>query len=60
MTVSYSNPASVHERADQVFANIVALLKSHGLEAAVFVSQLVNPAWWVEVEAVATRRKGFP
>jgi enamine deaminase RidA (YjgF/YER057c/UK114 family) len=83
-----STPATIAEQADQVFANIVTLLKAHGLEAtsivklttfmvtghdgdavraarlkylgdhrpastAVFVSQLVDPAWLVEVEAVA-------
>jgi 2-iminobutanoate/2-iminopropanoate deaminase len=83
-----SAPATMAEQADQVFANIVALLKAHGLEAssivklttfmvaghdgdavraarlkylgphrpastAVFVSQLVDPAWFVEVEAIA-------
>lgn len=85
-----SVPASLEEQADQVFANIVALLKSHGLAAtsivklttfmvaghdgdavrtarlkhlgphrpastAVFVSQLVDPAWFVEVDAVAAK-----
>ena len=133
MTVSYSNPATVHaplglyshtvsvpegteliflsgqlgvrpdgsvpptmdEQADQVFANIIALLNAHGLEAAnlvklttfmvagsdgdavraarlkylgahrpastaVFVSQLVDPAWFVEVEAVAAKRHPRP
>ncbi len=78
------------EQADQVFANIIALLSAHGLQAtdiiklttfmvighdgdavraarlkhlgshrpcstAVFVSQLVDPAWFVEVEAIAAR-----
>jgi 2-iminobutanoate/2-iminopropanoate deaminase len=85
-----STPATMAEQADQVFANIVALLKAHGLDAtsivklttfmvaghdgdavraarlkhlgahrpastAVFVSQLVDPAWFVEVEAVAAK-----
>lgn len=85
-----SCPASIGEQADQVFSNIIALLKAHGLEAtsiiklttfmvagqdgdavraarlkylgahrpastAVFVSQLVDPAWFVEVEAVAAK-----
>ena len=85
-----SAPTTIEEQADQVFANIVALLKAHGLEAtsivklttfmvaghdgdavraarlkhlgshrpastAVFVSQLVDPAWFVEVEAVAAK-----
>lgn len=85
-----SLPASIGEQADQVFANIITLLKAHGLEAtniiklttfmvtghdgdavraarlkylgahrpastAVFVSQLVDPAWFVEVEAVAAK-----
>jgi 2-iminobutanoate/2-iminopropanoate deaminase len=83
-------PTTMAEQADQVFANIVALLKAHGLEAtsivklttfmvaghdggavrtarlkhlgshrpastAVYVSQLVDPAWFVEVDAVAAR-----
>lgn len=87
-----SVPTTMEEQADQVFANIVALLKAHGLEAAsivklttfmvaghdgdsvraarlkylgshrpastaVFVSQLVEPAWFVEVEAVAAKRQ---
>lgn len=82
---------TIAEQADQVFANIVALLDSHGLlptdvvklttfmvaghdgdavraarlhhlgahrpaSTAVFVSQLVDPAWFVEVEAVAARQ----
>jgi enamine deaminase RidA (YjgF/YER057c/UK114 family) len=83
-------PESVAEQADQVFANITALLGAQGLDVgalvkltmfivagrdiqpirdarakylgshrpastAVFVSQLVDPAWHVEVEAVAVR-----
>jgi len=83
-----STPANIADQADQVFANIVALLNAHGLDAtnivklttfmvaghdgdavraarlkhlgshrpastAVFVSQLVDPAWFVEVEAIA-------
>lgn len=85
-----STPDNIAEQADQVFANIVALLRAHGLgpssivklttfmvagqdgnavrtarlkhlgshrptSTAVFVSQLVDPAWFVEVEAVAAR-----
>ena len=85
-----SVPTTIEEQADQVFANIIALLKSHGLAAtsivklttfmvaghdgdavraarlkhlgphrpastAVFVSQLVDPAWFVEVDAVAAK-----
>ena len=85
-----SLPESQAEQADQVFANIAALLASHGLDAgalvkltmflvagrdiqavraararflgshrpastAVFVSQLADPAWHVEVEAVAAK-----
>jgi enamine deaminase RidA (YjgF/YER057c/UK114 family) len=85
-----STPTTMEEQADQVFANIIALLKGHGLEAtsivklttfmvaghsgdavraarlkhlgshrpastAVFVSQLVDSAWFVEVEAVAAK-----
>ena len=85
-----STPTTIAEQADQVFANIVALLNAHGLEAssivklttfmvaghdgdavraarlkhlgshrpastAVFVSQLVDPAWFVEVDAVAAK-----
>lgn len=88
-----STPQTIGEQADQVFANIVALLRAHGLKAtdivklttfmvaghdgdavraarlkhlgahrpastAVFVSQLVDPAWFVEVEAVAARVAG--
>jgi enamine deaminase RidA (YjgF/YER057c/UK114 family) len=88
-----STPASIEEQADQVFANIVALLRAHGLEpssivklstflvsgqngravldaklkylgthrpaaTAVYVPQLVDPKWLVEVEAIATRRPG--
>jgi 2-iminobutanoate/2-iminopropanoate deaminase len=87
-----SVPATMEEQADQVFGNIIVLLKAHGLEAAsivklttfmvaghdgdavraarlrhlgshrpastaVFVSQLVDPAWFVEVDAVAARRR---
>ena len=90
-----SAPTTMEEQADQVFANIIALLKAHGLEAtsivklttfmvagrdggavraarlkhlgshrpastAVFVSQLVDPAWFVEVEAVAAKRHHRP
>ena len=86
-----SAPTTMEEQADQVFANIIALLNAHGLDAtsivklttfmvagrdgdavraarlkhlgshrpastAVFVSQLVDPAWFVEVEAVAAKR----
>lgn len=82
--------ATMAEQADQVFANITALLKAHDLEpssivklttfmvaghdgdavraarlkylgshrpasTAVFVSQLVDPAWFVEVEAIAAK-----
>ncbi len=85
-----STPDNIAEQADQVFANIVALLGSQGLEpssivklttfmvaghdgdavraarikhlgahrptsTAVFVSQLVDPAYLVEVEAIAAR-----
>lgn len=88
-----STPATIGEQADQVFANITALLKAHGLEpsnivklttfmvaghdgdavraarlkylgshrpasTAVFVSQLVEPGWFVEVDAVAARTSG--
>jgi 2-iminobutanoate/2-iminopropanoate deaminase len=84
-------PPTIAEQADQVFANIVALLNTHGLDAtsivklttfmvagqdgdavraarlkhlgshrpastAVFVAALVDPAWLVEVEAVAAKR----
>jgi 2-iminobutanoate/2-iminopropanoate deaminase len=86
-----SVPTTMEEQADQVFGNIIALLKAHGLEAtsivklttfmvaghdgdavraarlkhlgshrpastAVFVSQLVDRAWFVEVDAVAAKR----
>jgi enamine deaminase RidA (YjgF/YER057c/UK114 family) len=87
-----STPETIAEQADQVFANIVALLAAHGLRptdivklttfivagqdsnavraarlkhlgahrpasTAVFVSELMDPAWHVEVEAVAARTK---
>jgi enamine deaminase RidA (YjgF/YER057c/UK114 family) len=86
-----STPSSIEEQADQVFANIVALLRAHDLKptdliklttfmvagqggdavraarlkhlgshcpasTAVFVSQLVEPTWFVEVEAIAFKR----
>lgn len=88
-----STPTTIAEQADQVFANIVALLAAHGLavsdiiklttfmvdghdgqavrnarlkhlgshrpaSTAVYISQLVDPAWFVEVEAVAAKRDG--
>lgn len=87
-----SAPSTMAGQADQVFANIVALLRFHGLvpsdiiklttfmvtgqdgdavraarlkylgshrptSTAVFVSALVDPGWFVEVEAVAAKRK---
>ena len=87
-----SLPNSISAQADQVFANIGALLAAHGLDAsalvkltmfvvagqdiqavraarakflgthqpastAVFVSQLVDPAWYLEVEAFAAKSK---
>jgi enamine deaminase RidA (YjgF/YER057c/UK114 family) len=87
-----SLPSSISAQADQVFANIGALLTAHGLDAsalvkltmfvvagqdiqavrdarakflgphrpastAVFVTQLVDPAWHVEVEGFAARSK---
>ena len=87
-----SLPSSISAQADQVFANISALLAAHGLDAsalikltmfvvagqdiqavraarakflgthrpastAVFVSQLADPAWHVEVEGFATKPK---
>lgn len=90
-----STPTTIGEQADQVFSNIVALLKAHGLgpanlvklttfmvaghdggavraarlkhlgdhrpaSTAVYVSQLVDPAWFVEVEAVAARPVAAP
>lgn len=83
-----STGETIGEQADQTFANIVSLLRAHGLETsniiklttfmvagqdgeavrnarrkhlgshrpastAVYVSQLVDPRWLVEVEAVA-------
>lgn len=80
--------ATISEQAEQVFENILALLKTHGLGAAsivklttfivagqdggevrkarlkhlgshrpastaVYVSQLVDPAWYVEIDAIA-------
>ncbi len=88
-----TTPTGIDEQADQVFANIVTLLRAHGLEptsivklttfmvagqdgdavrgarrkhlgthrpasTAVFVPQLVDPAWLVEVEAVAAKTVG--
>lgn len=85
-----STPASVAEQAEQVFANIGALLAAHGLgpgalvklttflvagqdiqavraarsrflgahrptSTLVYVPQLADPAWHVEVEAMAAR-----
>jgi enamine deaminase RidA (YjgF/YER057c/UK114 family) len=82
--------ATIGEQADQVFANIVSILKAQGLapssivklttfmvtghdgqevrdarkkhlgshrptSTAVYVSQLVAPEWFVEVEAIAAR-----
>jgi enamine deaminase RidA (YjgF/YER057c/UK114 family) len=79
---------TIAEQADQTFANVIALLRAHGLQAssivklttfmvagqngdevrkarlkhlgahrpastAVFIPQLVDPRWLVEVEAVA-------
>ena len=87
-----STPATIAEQADQVFSNIGALLKAHGLEASdiiklttfmvaghdgravgqarnkylgshrpasttVYVSQLVDPTWLVEVEVIAGKSK---
>lgn len=87
-----STPSTIAEQADQVFANIVAHLKFHGLEpssiiklttfmvagqdgdavraarikhlgphrpasTAVFVAELVEPQWYVEVEAIAGRSR---
>jgi len=87
-----SLPNSISAQADQVFANIGALLAAQGLDAsalvkltmfivagqdiqavraarakflgahrpastAVFVSQLVDPAWYVEIEAFAAKAK---
>jgi len=89
-----STPSSIEEQADQVFSNIVALLRAHDLKptdliklttfmvagqdgdavraarrkhlgshrpasTAVFVSQLVDPAWFVEVEAIASKRRAI-
>ncbi|MEM9056831.1 MAG: RidA family protein [Pseudomonadota bacterium] len=88
-------PSSIGAQADQVFANIVALLHAqdltpthivklttfmvHGQDGgevrkarlkhlgdhrpastAVYVSQLVDPAWLVEVDAVACRPPAAP
>jgi enamine deaminase RidA (YjgF/YER057c/UK114 family) len=88
-------PPTIAEQADQVFANVVALLNAHGLDAtsivklttfmvagqdgdavraarrkhlgshrpastAVFVAALVDPAWLVEVEAVAAKGTTAP
>lgn len=88
-----STPADLAGQADQVFANIAALLAAQGYKpsdivkltmfivagqdigavrqarqrvlgehkptsTAVFVSQLADPAWFVEVEAVAAKAAG--
>ena len=88
-------PSTIAEQADQLFANIVALLRFHELSptdivklttfivfghdgdavraarrkhlgshrpasTAVFVPALVDPAWYVEVEAVAAKRQAGP
>lgn len=85
-----SLPSSVAEQADQVFANLTAILAAHGVDCraivkltmfvvagadiqavraartkylgshrpastAVFVSQLIDPSWHLEVEAVAAK-----
>lgn len=85
-----STPATLEEQSEQMFNNISALLRAHGLDAtalvkitlfvvagqdiktvrkarskflgehkptstAVFVSQLVDPALFVECEAIAAR-----
>lgn len=85
-----STPTTIVDQADQVFANIVSLLRANGFAAsdivklttfivaghdgqavgnvrlkhlgshrpastAVYVSQLADPAWFVEVEAVAAK-----
>ena len=85
-----STPATLEEQSEQMFSNISALLRSHGLDAsslvkitlfvvagqdikivrkararflgdhkptstAVFISQLVDPALFVECEAIAAR-----
>ena len=85
-----STPSTIAEQADQVFCNIVELLKAHELvptdiiklstfmvaghdgdavraarikylgahrpaSTAVFVSALVDPIWFVEVEAIALK-----
>lgn len=85
-----STAGSIAEQSDQVFGNIVMLLRAHGLDpssivklstfivagqdgqavrearlkhlgshrpasTAVYVSQLVDPKWLVEVEAIAAR-----
>ena len=90
-----TTPSTIAEQADQVFSNIIALLRFHGLgpddiiklttfmvagqdgdavraarlkhlgshrpaSTAVFVSELVDPAWFVEVEAIAAKRKTAP
>jgi len=85
-----SVPTTLEGQADQVFANIITLLKARGLDAsnivklttfmvaghdgdavraarlkylgahrpastAVFVARLVDPAWFVEVDAIAAK-----
>lgn len=88
-----TTPTTMAEQADQVFSNIIAVLRAHELgptdivklttfmvagqdgnavraarlkhlgshrpaSTAVFVAGLVDPAWFVEVEAVAAKRRG--
>jgi enamine deaminase RidA (YjgF/YER057c/UK114 family) len=87
-----TTPATIEGQADQVFSNLISILKSQGLgvanivklttfmvaghdghavrkarikylgnhrpaSTAVYVSQLVDPAWFVEVEAVVSTKK---
>jgi 2-iminobutanoate/2-iminopropanoate deaminase len=84
-----SNPNTIEGQSDQVFSNMITILKSQGLgvenivklttfivagqdgqavrnarikylgahrpsSTAVYISQLVDPAWFVEVEAVVS------
>jgi enamine deaminase RidA (YjgF/YER057c/UK114 family) len=51
-----SLPASFGEQAEAVFENIRSCLAAHRpTSTAVFVPQLVNPAFLLEVEAVAVK-----
>jgi enamine deaminase RidA (YjgF/YER057c/UK114 family) len=55
-----STSKTIGEQADQVLLNIVTILESQGLSATDIVKlstyMVVDPEWFVEVEAVACRK----